>query len=393
MKKKRTALGVKAAVLVFVLGCSICFFGCSTAQKEEKRKDETLEKNLKLLAEGYREIYESAEQDDELDSIMFQKKIVDYLGEKGYAAVDQNQRINMVNFEQAEAYCQRAEEGKEAEIVLFLVMEQGRIVRYELRTDGEKMNAAVCGISWKEGEPVVSELHEFVVSYWDYTEKGYLFIEEYHPSGYDGAPGQTAFRIRPLDEELRAWNEKYVMPIGYERNNLLITDWDAQDYSQVDFYDLYETCYSHIRGEHLPYVPEEGAEYLIPKKDFEEVLRQYFSLEPEQIQQQTQYDSLTECYRYRPRGLYDCQMPYGPYPEVTACEEMGNGTYKLTVEAVWIRGKTDQACRSEFIMKIGTDGEFQYVSNRVLEIEKDGAVWYQPRLTEEQWKEIYKKSF
>lgn len=108
MEKKRTALGVKAAVLVFVLGCSICFFGCSTAQKEEKRKDETLEKNLKLLAEGYREIYESAEQDDELDSIMFQKKIVDYLGEKGYAAVDQNHRINMVNLSRQKHIDQRA---------------------------------------------------------------------------------------------------------------------------------------------------------------------------------------------------------------------------------------------------------------------------------------------
>lgn len=206
--KKKTALEFKVAALVFIFGCSIYFLGCSAAQKEEKREEETLEKSL-----------------------------------------------------------------------------------------------------------------------------------EYHPSGYDGAPGQTAFRIRPLDEELRAWNEKYVMPIGYERNNLLITDWDAKDYSQVDFYDLYETCYPHIRGERFPYVPEEGAKYLIPKKEFEEVLRQYFSLEPEQIQQQTQYDSLTECYHYRPRGLYDCQMPYGPYPEVTACEEMGNGTYKLTVEAVWVRGK------------------------------------------------------
>lgn len=39
MKKKRTALGVKAAVLVFVLGCSICFFGCSTERRKKKRRD------------------------------------------------------------------------------------------------------------------------------------------------------------------------------------------------------------------------------------------------------------------------------------------------------------------------------------------------------------------
>ena len=33
-------------------------------------------------------------------------------------------------------------------------------------------------------------------------KKGYLFLEEYHPPGFDGAPGETGFRVQPLDKNM-----------------------------------------------------------------------------------------------------------------------------------------------------------------------------------------------
>lgn len=47
-------------------------------------------------------------------------------------------------------------------------------------------------------------------------------------------------------------NRKYVCPVGYEGNNLLITDWSEQDYTGVDFYDLYEDLYYENMGKVCP---------------------------------------------------------------------------------------------------------------------------------------------
>ena len=41
----------------------------------------------------------------------------------------------------------------------------------------------------------------------------------------------------------------------------------------------------------------------------------------------------------RPRGLYDCELPFVPYTEVVSYEELENGELKLFVEAVSIKKK------------------------------------------------------
>ena len=94
---------------------------------------------------------------------------------------------------------------------------------------------------------------EYEAYEWKYTEKGYLFLEEYHPPGFDGAPGETGFRVQPLDKTCRELNRKYVMPLGYALNNLLITNWDNQNYTELDFYDLYEKMYYMKYGKQVPY--------------------------------------------------------------------------------------------------------------------------------------------
>lgn len=161
--------------------------------------------------------------------------------------------------------------------------------------------------------------HEFSAYTWKYTDGGYLFIEEYHPSGYDGAPGQKGFRVKPLDKTCRELNRKYVMPIGYERNNMLITDWNEQNYAKLDFYDMYEILYYLENGSYVSYENNyNGMEYEISKSDFEEVIQMYFQIESQEIENHTVYNTERQTYRYRARGLYDAEFPYEPYPEVIA---------------------------------------------------------------------------
>ena len=90
--------------------------------------------------------------------------------------------------------------------------------------------------------------------------------------------GKLEFRVEPLDEACRELNRKYVMPVGYAGNKLFITNWNQSDYSQLDFYDLYEIMYLLKYEKYVPYnYSQEGVEYYIPKQDFEEVIQTFFN--------------------------------------------------------------------------------------------------------------------
>lgn len=145
-------------------------------------------------------------------------------------------------------------------------------------------------------------------------------------------------------------------------------------------------------GKCVSYEAFEGAEYEIPANEFEKVLHSYFQVNREQLSANTIYDMDRQIYRYRPRGLYDSEVPYGPYPEVVAYEEQEDGTIKLYIEAVWERKMSDCAIASELVVRPFEDGSFQYVSNRVVSgIGNLGSPWYTPRLTEDEWSNIYGK--
>ena len=173
---------------------------------------------------------------------------------------------------------------------------------------------------------------------------------------------------------------------------MLIADWDEQDYSELDFYDLYERLYYIKYGTYVPYEACAGAEYEIPEREFEELIQNYFKIDREQIVKNTMYDSVEKAYRYRPRGLYDAEQPYEPYPEVVSYEKQADGTIRLFIEAVWERKMTDCAVTSELVVRPLGDDNFPYVSNQVTGWDEDLEVpWYTPRLTDEEWQYYYEE--
>lgn len=144
-------------------------------------------------------------------------------------------------------------------------------------------------------------------------------------------------------------------------------------------------------GKQVPYEANYGgAEYEVPKDEFEEVIKTYLPFSNSEIEKGTFYNSDNRTFRYRPRGLYDCEFPYEPYPEVISYEKLQDGTLKLTIEAVWEIRMLDQAITSELMIKPMEDGSFQYLSNKVIKSDQNAnAGWYMPRLTEEEWEENY----
>ena len=413
-RKMRYSIGI-----FLIVACTFGFNGCATEEKDKgnEKQSEHAEGNIrnqiisdsKKLAEGYRVLYEEAEKEEQLDTLEFQQQVISYLGEAGYSAVDLENQIDMTHAEQVETFCRAAENKKKEEATILVVLDHGGFVRYDLTTKNGKIYARESALNWKDNKPIVDYYHEFEVYDWKYTEKGYLFMEEYHPPGYDGATGDIGFRVKPLDPKCRELNRHCVLPIGYELNNMLITNWDPADYTNLELYDLYEQMYSMKYGEIFPYRGEEGAEYQIPEQSFEEVLQTYLPISPTQIRTQTIYEEQNRTYRYRPRGLYDCELPFVPYTEVVSYEELENGELKLFVEAVWIKEKTDCAIASELVVKLLDDGKVQYISNRVVGTEEteeeswenaenaagsaglktEHAPWYMPRLTDEEWESYY----
>lgn len=384
------------AILVFIIltVCSGCGKGelhNSGEENEQQNSQQSIRKESESLAEGYRQLYEKAVQEDTLDTLGLQQEIIKYFENKGYAAVDRDNQIDMVHSELVEEFCEKAEQEKKAEVTIFSTMAGGKFIRYDMKTDLGKINVIVSSLEWKDGNPKSDYYHEFEAYTWKYTDKGYFFVEEYHPSGYDGAPGQTGFRVKPIDKICRELNQAYVAPIGYEWNNMLIVDWNEQDYSNLEFYDLYERMYRMKYGTDVPFQSEyEGEEYEVPKAEFEEVLQTFFQISSEDIEKNTVYNPERQTYRYRSRGRYGYELPYEPYPEVVFYEEQEDGTIKLLVEAVWIIKELDQAICSELVVRPLENGQFQYVSNKVVYSDENASSkWYMPRLPDEEWEKYY----
>ena len=230
-RKMRYSIGI-----FLIVACTFGFNGCATEEKDKghEKQSEHAEGNIrnqiisdsKKLAEGYRVLYEEAEKEEQLDTLEFRQQVISYLGEAGYSAVDLENQIDMTHAEQVETFCRAAENKKKEEATILAVLDHGGFVRYDLTTKNGKIYARESALNWKDNKPIVDYYHEFEVYDWKYTEKGYLFMEEYHPPGYDGATGDIGFRVKPLDPKCRELNRHYVLPIGYELNNMLITNWD-----------------------------------------------------------------------------------------------------------------------------------------------------------------------
>ena len=400
--------------LVSIIVCTVAFFNKSNSlpfdglecssnaqpirQNEESEiKMQTSDQNVyeesKKIAEIYRDIYEDAVNGDNLGSLGVIQNIVSRLGEYGYAAVDtenQNQ-IDMVHPELVEQFCRQVDEKQEGEVTFFSIMESGGFIRFDLKTAKGKVYVTRSVLNWEGSMPKVGYKDSFEAYAWVYSENGYLFFDEALPPGYDGAPGYTAIRVKPLDKKCRELNRQYILPIGYGSNNMFILDWNEDDFDALDFYDLFDILYSDVYQRPTPYEKSvEGEVYRVPREEFEKVIMSYFEIDSETLQDKTKYSKQDQIYEYRTRGFYDCACsPNLPYPEVISYKENEDGTIKLTVNVVWPEKHLDKVFCHEVVVRPLSNGSFQYVSNHVIPSKKNvEPSWYTEKLTDEEREEL-----
>jgi len=359
-----------------------------------------MEDDADEIADICLDLYKKAAEENTTDDLETVRSIINCFGENGYPAVDSKNQIDMTETEQVIRFCEKVEAQEEAEITILEVGYLGGFVKYDLKTKDGMVEVTRTYYKYENGSMQRNASGSYQAEYWNYTEEGYLmfsgvrFSEELYVLTLSGVDEHTALRVQPLDETYRELNRKYLLPVSYERNNMFITDWNENDFGELNFYDIYDIFYPQINAEFSPYVADDnlgvGAVYRIPKEQFESVIMTYFNIDSETLQSKTTFSSEDSTYEYKPRGFYEVEYPEYPYSEVVGFTENSDGTITLMVNVVFPYAGDSKVYSHEVVVRTLEDGSVQYVSNRIIPSEDNGEVTrHTPRLTEEQWEEIY----
>jgi len=316
------------------------------------------------------------------------RTVIESMGSKGYIAVDVENQINMANAENAEMFLSEVAENRDAGCTILQVMYDKSFVRFDFKSGGNNVMITRRFYVWENNCFVEKNEENYKAYTWKYTD-GYLFFERYRMGGYDGDSAYTALRVEPLDEKLRALNRKYIKTIGYDSNNLFTTNWDESDMNKINYYDIYEALYKMKYGMSSPY-SDEGVTYMIEGKLYEKVFQEYLPVSTDVLQHVNVYDVSRQMYQYRTRGMFDHSVtPLVPFPEVVDAEYNADGTITLIVNGVSEKDESGRLFTHKVTIKEKENDGFEYVSNDVLTMGKEGIYWYRDRLSDKEWQEHY----
>ena len=410
MSLKRTVqywrIGFIAISIMILLSVS----GCSDTHLEDEQvveseiavqdQQQNVKDNEDEIIEICSQLYKKASEENKIADLEMIRIIVNQFGENGYPAVDSRNQIDMTEAEQVEWFCEMVDTQEEAEITIIEVSYLGGFVKYDLETKDGNVDVVRSYYKYENGNMKREVTGSYQAEYWNYTEDGYLmfsgvwFSEELYVLELSGAEEHTALRVQPLDETYRELSRKYLLPIGFEQNNMFIVDWSEDDFGDLNFYDMYDLLYPKVNGTYTPYVADDnlgvGAVYRIPKDDFESVIMAYFNIDSETLQSKTIYYAEDETYEYKPRGFEEVEYPEYPYSEVIGFTENGDGTLTLTANVVFPYVGDSKVYAHEVVVRPLENGGVQYVSNRIIPSEDNcEETWHTPRLTAKEWDEIY----
>ena len=410
MLLKKTAWFWKSGLAAISFMLIVSVSGCSDTPQEETAVVETIsevqlsgqkdEEETEKMIECCLELYEKAAEENKIADLETIRSIVNCLGENGYPAVDSRNQINMTEPEKVVEFCEKVDAQEEAEITILEISYLGGFVKYDLHTKDGNVDVVRSYYKYENGNMKREVTGSYQTEYWNYTEDGYLmfsgvwFSEELYVLTLSGAEEHTALRVQPLDETYRELSRKYLLPIGFEQNNMFIVDWSEDDFGDLNFYDMYDILYPKVNGQYVPYIADDNlavsAVYRIPKEEFESVIMKYFNIDSETLQSKTVYYSEDSTYEYKPRGFEEVEYPEYPYSEVVDFTENSDGTITLTANVVFPYAGDSKVYAHEVVVRPLEDGGVQYVSNRIIPSEDNSEeTWHTPRLTLEEWEELY----
>ena len=410
MSLKRIVQFWRSGFIVISIMTLLSVSGCSDTHLEDEQvveseiavqdQQQNVKDNEDEIIEICSQLYKKASEENKIADLETVRIIVNQFGENGYPAVDSRNQIDMTEAEQVEWFCEMVDTQEEAEITIIEVSYLGGFIKYDLETKDGNVDVVRSYYKYENGNMKREVTGSYQAEYWNYTEDGYLmfsgvwFSEELYVLELSGAEEHTALRVQPLDETYRELSRKYLLPIGFEQNNMFIVDWSEDDFGELNFYDMFDLLYPKVYGTNIPYVADDnlgvGAVYQIPKDDFERVILPYFNIDSETLQSKTIYNAEDKTYEYKPRGFEEVEYPEYPYSEVIGFTENGDGTLTLTANVVFPYVGDSKVYAHEVVVRPLENGGVQYVSNRIIPSEDNcEETWHTPRLTAKEWDEIY----
>ncbi len=372
----------KHVILLLILTC-IVLAGCSVRSHESS--NQSAETEIEQIF-----IDEYSRQNDHLKCV---GKIIEKLGDSGFTAIDSDNKVDMTHADDMMQFISSRESAEHAKILVLQVYYEGGLNCIDITTDDGNVSVEQTYYTFQDDHLTQTAHSEFAADYCEYSDEGYLLMEgSWHsPEMYvltvSEEEEHIALRVEPLDEQCRVLCEKYIAPISYNLNNMFITDWSQDNYSNLDFYDIFERFYKETYGKACPYTMNDDLsivnEYEIPAEEFENVIIQHFKVSSEELRMRCRYDTAKKVYIYRPRGFGEFDYAQIPYPEVIAYKENDDGSVTLTVNAVYPNRNTSKLF-SHRVTVANLDGHIYYLANEILGDEELNLWWHADRLTDDE---------
>ena len=344
-------------------------YGLPVDEQEEKEAANDCKKMMELIFD----IYKDADKGTASNVVLNDETVLEMqkrLMETGCPVSTLVTYSNMENYESVDRFLEECTDGKSGSVVIYEIHGDGGIGRMKFIFDGTEMYVVSAGGIWNDNnKPGMSYISYTRIKEWKYTEKGWFGYELCVPEPPEVSEimdGSCLIRIKPMTEEQREMSERCVRGLGYQGQNLLCSNWNVENMSELDYNGMFEYLYGMKYGKKFN---SEDYPNGIPKEEFESLIMEYLPVTAEQIREYAVFDEEKQTYYWERLGCFN----YAPtffgtsLPEVIDIKENEDGTVTLTVDAVCDMVICDDAVIThELTVKFADDGSFQYLGNKIL---------------------------
>lgn len=345
-------------------------YGLPVDEQEEKEAENDCRAMMEHIYDICKDAYNGTASNVVLTDetiLELQKKLV----ETEYPVAALVTYSNIENYERVDSFLRDCTAGKSGSVVIYEIHDDGGIGRMKFIFDGTDMYVVSARSVWNgNGKSGMSYISYTRIKEWKYTDKGWFCYELCVPEPPEVSEimdGSCLIRVKPMTEEQREISERCVRGLGYQGNNILCSNWDADHMEELDFNGMYEYLYAMKYGDKIN---SEDYPNGIPKEGFESLIMEYLPITAEQIREYAVFDEENQTYLWARLGCFN----YAPtffgtsLPEVVDIKENKDGTVTLTVEAVCDMVICDDAVIThELTVRFAEDGSFQYLGNEILD--------------------------
>ena len=308
-------------------------YGLPVDEQEEKEAANDCKKMMELIFD----IYKDADKGTASNVVLNDETVLEMqkqLMKTGCPVSALVSYSNMENYESVDRFLEECTDGKSGSVVIYEIHDDGGIGRMKFIFDGTEMYVVSARGIWNDNnKPGMSYISYTRIKKWKYTEKGWFGYELCVPEPPEVSEimdGSCLIRIKPMTEEECEMSERLVLGLGYQGQNLLCSNWNAENMSDLDYNGMFEYLYGMEYGEKFN---SEDYPNGIPKEEFESLIMEYLPITAEQIREYAVFDEENQTYLWARLGCFN----YAPtffgtsLPEVIDIKENEDGTVTLTV--------------------------------------------------------------